>query len=145
MIPGKPRGDRRAGAPLRATLLAVVLAVVAMLALASQQHVHSGHPDAYRVVGAADVAPHGHSHGAPASTDAPDGPDEEAPCDHNGVGESCLVLLFVVAALRAFDLGRGGSGRLLRVLRRWAAARICPWLGRAGDAPCLHRLSVLRC
>ncbi|WP_329378413.1 DUF6153 family protein [Streptomyces sp. NBC_01351] len=116
-------------------LLAVVLALFAMHILASHQQVHGGHA-------AGGKAQHTHSDVAPGvAAETPDSPDGESPCDHGGVGESCLALLCIVAALFTFVLRRRGSNR---VLRRWAA-RGHPWTSRTGDPPCLHRLSILRC
>ncbi len=144
VISGKvPRGHHK-GALLRATLLAVVLAVFAMHVLASHQQVHGGHAAEFPLIDAVDKAHHAHSDVVAAAGDAtktPDSPDDESPCHHGGVGESCLALLCIVAALFTFVLGRGGSNR---VLRRWAA-RAHPWISRTGDPPCLHRLSILRC
>ncbi|MFZ3495868.1 DUF6153 family protein [Streptomyces sp. 5.8] len=142
MISGKVRRDHHTGALLRATLLAVVLALFAMHVLASHQQDHSGHAAAFPLIDAGDKAQHTHSDVAPGdATTTPDSPDGEPPCDHGGVGESCLALLCIVAALFTFVLSRGGSNR---VLRRWAA-RTHPWISRTGDPPCLHQLSILRC
>ncbi|MGR4883941.1 DUF6153 family protein [Streptomyces sp. LARHCF249] len=140
MISGNVRRDRQVGALLRATLLAVVLALFAMHVLASHQPVHSGHAAAFPAIDAGERTQHAHSHVAPAdATTTPHSPDGE--CDHGGVGESCLALLYIVAALFTFVLRRGGGNG---VLRRWAA-RTDSWTSRTGDPPCLHRLSILRC
>lgn len=129
---------------LLATVFAVVFAVFAMHAPTSHLQAHSGHTDALPLA-AGDTTQHAHSDVAPgAATKTPDSPDDESPCDHGGAGEICLALLYIVAALRAFALRRGGSNRVLDVLRRWAAPTH-RWLSRTGDPPCLHRLSVLRC
>ena len=144
MISGKVRRDHHTGALLRAALLAVVLVVFVMHALTSHQHVHGGHATAFALVDAGDRAQHAHSDVAPGDAATTlDSPDGDPPCDHGGVGESCLALLCIVALL-AFVLRRRGSSRVLYVLRRWAApAR--PWTSRTGDPPCLHQLSILRC
>ena len=144
MISGKVRRDHHTGALLRATLLAVVLAVFAMHALTSPQHVHSGHTAASSLIDAGDRTQHAHSDVAPGdATTALDSPDGEPPCDHGGAGESCLALLCIVALL-AFVFRRRGSSRVLYVLRRWAAPAHS-WTSRTGDPPCLHQLSILRC
>ncbi|WP_159050808.1 MULTISPECIES: DUF6153 family protein [unclassified Streptomyces] len=143
MISGNVRRGRPKGALLRATLLAVVLALFAMHVLASHQPVHSGHATAIPRVDAPATTAHTHSHAAPADAAAPPhgppGPDGE--CDHGGVEESCLALLYIVAALFTFALRRVGTNG---VLRPWAA-RTYSWTSRTGDPPCLHRLSILRC
>ncbi|MFJ2593726.1 DUF6153 family protein [Streptomyces erythrochromogenes] len=140
MISGNVRRGRPKGALLRATLLAVVLALFAMHVLASHQPVHSGHATAIPLVAAHGATEHTHSHAAPAgATTTPHGPDGE--CDHGGVEESCLALLYIVAALFTFVLRRAGTNG---VLRPWAA-RTHSWTSRTGDPPCLHRLSILRC
>ncbi|WP_327304105.1 DUF6153 family protein [Streptomyces sp. NBC_01298] len=142
MISGKVRRDRHSGALLRATLVAVVLALFAMHVLASHQPDHSGHAAAFPLIDAGDKAQHAHSDVAPGHvTRTLASPDGESPCDHGGVGESCLALLCIVAALFTFAIRRGVSNR---VLQRWAA-RARPWISRTGDPPCLHRLSILRC
>lgn len=113
-----------------------------MHVLASHQQVHSGHATEFALIDAVDKAQHAHSDVAPGdATKTPASPDGESPCHHGGVGESCLALLCIVAALFTFVLRRGGSNR---VLRRWAT-RALPWISRTGDPPCLHRLSILRC
>ncbi|MCX5277776.1 DUF6153 family protein [Streptomyces virginiae] len=142
MISGKVRRGHHTGVLLRATLPAVVLALFAMHVLASHQPDHSGHAAAFPLIDAGDKAQHAHSDVAPGdATKTPASPDGEPPCDHGGIGESCLALLYIVAALFTFVLRHGGSNG---VLRRWAA-RAHPWISRTGDPPCLHRLSILRC
>ncbi|MEU1570239.1 hypothetical protein ABZ519_03535 [Streptomyces collinus] len=121
-----------------------MLAVFAMHSLTSHQHAHSGHAAALPLISAGDKTQHAHSDVSPGDTTTTlASPDDDHPCDHGGVGESCLVLLCIVALL-AFALRRGGSNRILYVLRRWAAPTR-PWTNRTGDPPCLHRLSILRC
>lgn len=140
MISGKVRRDRHVGALLRATLLVVVLALFAMHVLASHQPVHSGHAAAVPLIDAGEKTQHTHSDVAPAeATTTSDSPDGE--CDHGGVGESCLALLYIVAALFTFALRRGVANRILG--RR--AERPHFWISRTGDPPCLYRLSILRC
>ncbi|MBT2492932.1 hypothetical protein J7E96_31390 [Streptomyces sp. ISL-96] len=142
MISGKVRRDHHTGALLRAMLLAVVLALFAMHVLASHQPAHSGHAAAFPLIDAGDKTLHAHSDVASGdATRTPDSLDGESPCDHGGVGESCLALLCIVAALFTFALRRGGSNRILG--RR--AEPTHSWISRTGDPPCLHRLSILRC
>ncbi|MFB9556934.1 DUF6153 family protein [Streptomyces roseoviridis] len=142
MISGKVRRDHHTGALLRATLLAMVLAVFAMHVVASHQPVHTGHAAASSPIDAGNKGQHAHFDVALGdATQTPDNPDGESPCDHGGVGESCLALLCIVATLFTFLLRRGGSDR---VVRRWAR-RARPWISRTSDPPCLHRLSILRC
>lgn len=132
---------------LLATVFAVVLAVFAMHALTSHLlQAHSGHAAALPLIDAEHKAQHAHSDVAPgdATTTTPDSSDGESPCDHGGAGEICLALLCIVAALHAFARMRGGSNRVLYVLRRWAAP-MHRWISHTGDPPCLHRLSILRC
>ncbi|WP_350325253.1 hypothetical protein [Streptomyces katrae] len=118
-----------------------MLALLGMHALASHQPDHSGHASV-PLVDAGHKGQHAHSDVAPADVTGTLGsPDGESPCHHGGVGESCLALLYIVAALFTFAIRRGGSNR---VLHRWAA-RAHPWISRTGDPPCLHRLSILRC
>lgn len=127
-----------------ATVFAVMLAVFAMHSLTTHQQHHSCHAAASSLIDAGDKAQHAHADVAPRdATKTADSPDDESPGDHGGVGESCLALLCVVAAL-AFALGRGVSKRVLYVLRRWAAPTHRR-ISRTGDPPCLHRLSILRC
>ncbi|MFD5425323.1 hypothetical protein [Streptomyces sp. NPDC127084] len=141
MISGKVRRGHHGGALLLATVFALVLAVLAMHAPTSHLQAHSGHAAALPLIDAGDKA----QHAAPAdATKTPDRPDGESPCDHGGAGEICLALLCIVAALRVFALMRGGSNRVLDALRRWAAPTH-RWIGRTGDPPCLHQLSILRC
>lgn len=140
MISGNVHRGHHKAALLRATLLAVVLALFGMHVLASHHPVHSSHATAIPLADARGTTEHAHAHAAPAdATATPHSPDGE--CDHGGVGETCLALLCMVAALFTFALRRQGSNG---VLRRWAA-RTRPWAGRTGDPPCLHRLSILRC
>ncbi|MFD9412586.1 DUF6153 family protein [Streptomyces sp. NPDC059989] len=140
MISGKVRRDRHVGALLRATLLAVVLALFAMHVLASHQPVHSRHAAAVPLIDAGVKTQHAHSDVAPPdATTTPHSPDGE--CDHGGVGESCLALLYIVAAVFTFALRRRVANRIPG--RR--AERTHSWITRAGDPPCLYRLSILRC
>ncbi|WP_138895456.1 DUF6153 family protein [Streptomyces chryseus] len=146
MISGKVRRGHHRGALLLATVFAVVLAVFAMHALTSHLlQAHSGHAAASPLVVAGDKTQHDHSDVAPGdATTTSDSPDGESPCDHGGAGEICLALLCIVVALYSFARRRGGSDRVLYVLRRWAAPAH-GWISRTGDPPCLHRLSILRC
>lgn len=113
-----------------------------MHVLASHQQDHSGHTAAFPLIDTGDKAQHAHSDVASGdATRTPVSPGGESPCDHGGVGESCLALLCIVAVLFTFVVRRGGSNR---ILRRWAA-RTHAWISRTGDPPCLHRLSILRC
>ncbi|MFB7172251.1 hypothetical protein ACFCYM_15680 [Streptomyces sp. NPDC056254] len=130
---------------LLATVFTVVFAVFAMHAPTSHVHGHSGHAAAVPVIDAGDKAQHAHSDVVPgAAANTLGSPDGESPCNHGGAGEICLALLYIVAALHAFALMRGGSNRVLNVLRRWSAPAH-RWISRTGDPPCLHRLSILRC
>ncbi len=145
MISGQVRRDDHTGALLRATLLVMVLAVFAMHALVSHQHVHSGHAAAFPLIDAGEKTQHAHADVTPGdTTETPDSPDDEAPYNHGGAGECCLALLCIFAALLAFTLRHGGSNRVLYALRRWAAPTH-PWISRSGDPPCIHQLSILRC
>ncbi|MET8824232.1 hypothetical protein [Streptomyces rochei] len=145
MTSGKVRRDDHTVALLRATLLVMVLAVFAMHALVSHQHVHSGHAAAFPLIDAGDKTQHSHADVTPGdTTEIPDSPDDEAPYNHGGAGECCLALLCIFAALLAFTLGHGGSNRVLYALRRWATPTH-PWISRSGDPPCIHQLSILRC
>lgn len=113
-----------------------------MHVLASHQLDHSGHAAAFPLVDAGDKARHAHPDVAPGDvTETLGSPDGESPCDHGGVGESCLALLCIVAALFTFAIRHRVSSR---VLQRWTA-RARPWISHTGDPPCLHRLSILRC
>ncbi|MFE1437165.1 hypothetical protein [Streptomyces sp. NPDC058739] len=125
-----------------ATLFAAVFAVFAIHALTTQQ-ARTCHTAASPFIDAADESRHPHSDDASRGVPrTPDGPDGEVSHGHGGAGETCLTLLCVIALL-AFALTRGGSHRVLYVLRRASPAH--SWIGRTGDPPCLHRLSILRC
>lgn len=145
MSSGQVRRGHHTGALLIATLLAVVFAVFAMHALTTEQ-ARSCHTAALPLTDAADEPRHAHTGIAPGddATRAPGSPDGESPHDHGGAEETCLALLCIAAALLAFALGRGASHRVLYVLRR-GAPPAHGWIGRTGDPPCLHRLSILRC
>ncbi|MFD9080107.1 DUF6153 family protein [Streptomyces erythrochromogenes] len=130
---------------LLATVFAVLFAVFAMHAPTSHLQGHSGHAAAVPHIDAGDKTQHTHSGVAPGdATRTPGSLDGEFPCNHGGAGEICLALLYIVAALHAFALMRGGSDRVLDVLRRWSAPTH-RWFGRTGDPPRLYRLSILRC
>ncbi len=120
----------------------MVLALFAIHVLASHEPDHSGHAAAFPLVDAGDKAQHAHPDGTPGVvTETPGSPDRESPCDHGGVGESCLALLCIVAALFTFAIRHRVSNRVLQL---WAV-RVRPWASRTGDPPCLYRLSILRC
>lgn len=80
MISGKVRRDHHTGALLRATLLAVVLAVFAMHVVASHHPVHSGHAVESSLIDAGNKGQHAHSDVALGdATKTLDNPDGESP------------------------------------------------------------------
>lgn len=138
-------GKGRRGALLLATLFAVIFAVFAMHSLSSHERSHRDHAAALPLVADAPGLEHDHagSMQQPGPTE-PDGPEEPSPDHEGGVGELCLALLSLMAALIVFALLRGLSQRVLYVVHRWLGPRLVA-CGRYPDPPCLHRLSILRC
>lgn len=128
---------------LLATLLGLIFAVLAMHGLTSHERGHSHHTAAaVPLPGDATEVEHAQAHHAPdADPPAPDRPEPER---GGGASERFLTLLSLVTAMAAWVLRLGSPRRVLYVARRWTHQGRAP-LGRNTDAPCLHRLSVLRC
>ena len=128
---------------LLATLLGLLFAVLALHGLTSHERGHSHHAAAAVLFpGDATDVEHVRAHHAPgAAPSAPDGPEPERGAGSN---ERCVALLSLITAVFAWALRRGAPRRVLYLAHRWTHQGHVP-LGRTADAPCLHRLSVLRC